>query len=187
MPHIGRGCLTASLPRGGRCCRRLGRSQSPQPERGRSSGEVFRFERARSLTLGAPTETINILDRQGRVASSITGTVRVCNDPDLIVLDVDRDGDSDIYYRTCNDRGYLAYEEGQFTRVDLGQPHPGEPSGLNTFWAHQVGDGGRTMYVAGGLGIAAGVVSLCSMLLLRAAIGLITLVRKRTRRRHVHD
>jgi hypothetical protein len=65
----------------------------------------------------------------------------LCERPDLMLLDVDDDGQLDIYYVTCSRRGYIKYSNGAL--VDVQVPDFHRPDALfsyafsrfrDTFW-----------------------------------------------------
>jgi hypothetical protein len=126
------------------------------------AGETFRIERTRKA--GVDAETVNLLSAQGELAGSFSGSLDFCATPDVLALDVDRDGASDAYYSTCADHGYFRLEQGALKKISLGQHDRRDAPGLDTFWAHEVEAGGSRLLLAGFCMAGAGLMFLAGML-----------------------
>ena len=93
--------------------------------------------------------------RDGEVAYSLFGSLdTLCDEPTLTLLDVDRDGETDLLFRSCNRFGYLTHHGGSFDFVELNRKTSDAP-GLHTLWAWQVRHGGWPLLLGGAVFIFA--------------------------------
>jgi hypothetical protein len=96
--------------------------------------------------------------RDGQVAYTLSGSLdTLCDEPALTLLDIDRDGDTDLLFRSCNHFGYLTHRGGTFEFIDLDRADPSHPDapGLHTLWAWQVRHGGWPLLLGGAVFIFA--------------------------------
>jgi hypothetical protein len=105
--------------------------------------------------------------RNGRVAETLAGsTDTLCDDPWIMLIDVDGDGRLDVYHRTCGGHGYLKYAPATdtVTYVDLGQFDLDDAPILRSSWASEIMDWHGLRLIA--LGAVAGLVGAIGLLAL---------------------
>jgi len=105
--------------------------------------------------------------RNGRVAETLAGsTDTLCDDPWIMLIDVDGDGRLDVYHRNCGGHGYLKYVPGTdgVTYVDLGQFDLDDAPILRSSWASEIMDWHGLRLIA--LGAAAALVGAIGLLAL---------------------
>lgn len=105
--------------------------------------------------------------RDGRVAETLAGsTDTLCDDPWIMLIDIDRDGQLDVYHHTCRGHGYLRYAPatGGVAYVDLGQFDLDDAPILRSQWASEIMDWHGLRLIAAGA--AAGLVGAIGLLAL---------------------
>lgn len=105
--------------------------------------------------------------RDGRVAETLAGsTDTLCDDPWVMLIDVDGDGRLDVYHRTCRGHGYLKYAPAAdgVAYVDLGQFDLDDAPILRSLWASEILDWHGLRLIAAG--VAAGLVGAIGLLAL---------------------
>jgi hypothetical protein len=98
----------------------------------------------------------------GVVAESIAGrTDLVCEPPHLMLIDLDGDGETEVYFTTCDESGFVAYRGGeQLEAVQLSEFEVAQLRVLHSFWFRQLQDGGWNLLLWGLLGALLGAVGL---------------------------
>lgn len=105
--------------------------------------------------------------RNGVVAETLAGsTDTLCDDPWIMLIDIDGDGRLDVYHRTCRGHGYLRYEPtaDRLAYVDLGQFDLDDAPILRSQWASEIMDWHGLRLIAAGS--AAGLVGAIGLLVL---------------------
>jgi len=108
---------------------------------------------------------VHELRRAGRVAETLAGsTDTLCDDPWIMLIDIDGDGRLDVYHRTCGGHGYLKYAPAtdSLAYVDLGQFDLDDAPILRSMWASEIMDWHGLRLIA--LGVAAGLVGAIGLL-----------------------
>jgi hypothetical protein len=84
------------------------------------------------------------LIRDGKVAHTLAGSLdTLCDPPTITELDVDGDGEADLYFRNCRGHGFLSHHGDELAYNNLAGPEP------TNWWARQVFSGGVRLLVAG--------------------------------------
>lgn len=67
-------------------------------------------------------------------------TDRMCDLPYLMLLDMDSDDISDLYFHHCGGHGYVMYDSklGKLIYIDLGQFNPSDALALQSFWTNEI-------------------------------------------------
>jgi hypothetical protein len=105
--------------------------------------------------------------RNGRVVETLAGsTDTLCDDPWIMLIDVDGDDRLDVYHRTCGGHGYLKYMPATdgVSYVDLGQFDLDDAPILRSSWASEIMDWHGLRLIA--LGAAAALVGAIGLLAL---------------------
>jgi hypothetical protein len=84
------------------------------------------------------------LIRNGKVVHTLAGSLdTLCDPPTIAELDIDGDGEPDLYFRNCRGHGFLSRRGDSLAYTDLAGPEP------TNWWAHAVFSGGVQLLVAG--------------------------------------
>lgn len=105
--------------------------------------------------------------RAGQVAQTLAGsTDTLCDDPWIMLIDIDGDGRLDVYHRTCRGHGYVTYAPATdgVAYVDLGQFDLDDAPVLRSLWASEIMDWRGLRLIASGA--AAGLVGAIGLLAL---------------------
>jgi len=107
------------------------------------------------------------LHRHGQIAETLAGsTDTLCDDPWIMLIDIDGDGRLDVYHRTCRGHGYLRYAPAtdSLAYVDLGQFDLDDAPILRSEWASELMDWHGLRLIA--VGATAGLVAVVGLLVL---------------------
>ena len=79
-------------------------------------------------------------DNNRVVFSWSASTDTLCEEPYIMVFDVDGNGYDDVYFHSCRGHGFLPYEQDldKLNFIDLGQFDIQDAPGLNTFWFQEL-------------------------------------------------
>ncbi|MET0402209.1 MAG: hypothetical protein ABW123_07375 [Cystobacter sp.] len=101
---------------------------------------------------------IDFLRYDGEVAASIAGrTDLLCEPPHLLLIDLDGDGELEVFFTTCDESGVISHQgRGQLGTGQLGEQEASQLPVLRSFWFHQLREGGWTLLVLGMTGILLG-------------------------------
>jgi len=109
------------------------------------------------------------LHRGGRVAETLAGsTDTLCDDPWIMLIDVDGDGRLDVYHRSCRGHGYVKYTPAtdRVAYVDLGQFDLDDAPILRSQWASEIMDWhGLRLISAGAAAALVGAIALLALAL----------------------
>jgi hypothetical protein len=107
----------------------------------------------------------DLLYRDGSVATSISGsTDTLCDPPYLVVVDVDQDGVRDVLYRHCSGHGYVAWRNGGWVDVDLGQFDTDDLPAATSLWVSEIRAGGWHLLALGTILVLAGLAFIAVLL-----------------------
>jgi hypothetical protein len=114
-------------------------------------------------------DEIELVRPDGSVATSFAGsTDLVCDPPRLAMIDIDDDGELELFFTTCDEPGYVDHRgRGELAVVELSEQQGAELAPLRSFWFQQVRSGGWLLLCAGIASALAGIVALLRVLLQR--------------------
>jgi len=93
------------------------------------------------------------LVRDGQVVRSLAGSLdTLCDPPTIAELDVDGDGDPDLYFRNCRGQGFLSRHGDELAYNNL-------TSAPTNWWARQVFSGGIQLISIGVAGCIAALIA----------------------------
>lgn len=80
----------------------------------------------------------------GPVEATLSGsTDTLCDDPWTLLIDMDRDGERDLYFHHCRGHGYLRFDSAtsRLRYIDLGQFDPADAPALEGWWFGELRSG----------------------------------------------
>lgn len=98
----------------------------------------------------------------GAVVATVAGsTDLICEPPHLMVLNVDQDQEPEVYFTTCDESGFVDYQDaGDLVVVELGEQEAAQLKATDSFWFHEVQNGGWDLLFWGGLGVVMSLIGL---------------------------
>ena len=103
--------------------------------------------------------TYTLTDGGGREVLNLSGsTDLVCDHPYMLLMDVNTDGEKELYFHHCGGHGIAVFDKAKkrLQYKDLGQYDPDDLPALNSFWFSEIKRQGRYFTVSGVLLLAVG-------------------------------
>jgi hypothetical protein len=98
----------------------------------------------------------------GVVVATVAGsTDLVCEPPHLMVLNIDQDQEPEVYFTTCDESGFIDHQGvGNLVVVELDEQEAARLKVTDSFWFHEIQNGGWGLLSLGALGVVMGLIGL---------------------------